>query len=601
MKTVRICNFCGSREATHYCEECGASFCSRCARKKKIQISICVNCGASVDKLRKQSSITACNDCNPSSTKSAIKYITLCPDCSSKTVVRIKKKNHDLLIKLKSAVSSLISGYYILKQFLAEVNTVRRRIVAMRYYGFRQYPELEKTLIAVYSEVHTLGQNFVNTVFKTLQGVDSELLVVLRKRPWDSKDFPSVESLTEQLRKDGQMTQKDLMNRLTDLRQLFIDLLPLIGSLEYFRQVYDSIGEHLILDKYERIICAFSKVSLSSNSSKRSKNNGTLVLTNRRIVLHQQAKGKGAFNVIGARLTDLNSYHVDETDGRITLETTNGRTEFLVSQNAASLFKRSLEVTDRYDGNLVDLDRLNRLINIQWVSSELYRLNKKLQLEVLNVLGEKPRLLDSAVVATSVFREYSNDIPEPPQEGPNVSFGIKKDDPKEAMNSESYKGTKPAGVIRRIVNLFKNNRNRELSDLVLEIGRKNRTNTGGMVPLAEVYLSIKELRPNRNIDVEEVEKAIETLKEKGLIVDFREHNSGIKVVEFFPLEFSSDKNTVIDLAAERGHLTLEDVIRNTGWLGVRAARALKGLEKIGIAKLDPTYSRGKRWYFPYLK
>lgn len=610
MKAMKICNFCGSGEATHYCEECKASFCGRCARKRKTRIIICVNCGAFVGKPKKQRKTIVCSDCNLASTKSAIKYITTCPNCSSKTVVRIKKKNHDLLIRFKNAISSLVSGYYILKRFLAEVNIVRRKIIAIRYYGFRQYPELEKTLITVYSEVHVLGQNLVDTVFRILRGLDSELPTILKKRPWDSKDFPLVESLIEQLTKDGQISQKDLMNRLNDLRQKVVELLPLVRSLEYFREVYNSIGEHLILGKYEKIISAFSNVSLSSNSFKRSRNNATLVLTNRRILFHQQPKGKKTSNVIETRLNDLKSYSVDETDGRITLETMNDKVEFLVSQDAASLVERFLKVAKRYDENLVDLDRLNRLTNIQWVLSDLCRMNKELQIEIFKVLGEKPRLLDSKTVAASAFgeysdREYSDDISEQSQEQPNMSFGIEHEfmeaNLKKAVKSQSCKGTKPKGVIRRIANLFKNDRNCQLSDLVLEIGKKSKANTGGVIPLAEVYLSIKELRPNWNIDIEEVEKAIETLKEKGLIVDFSEHNSGIKVVEFFPLEFSNDKNAVMDLAAERGHITLEDVIRNTGWLGFRAVRALKGLEKIGIAKLDPTYSRGKRWYFPYLK
>lgn len=605
MKPMDICNICGSGEVSYYCEECKALFCTGCTRKKKKKINLCVNCGSSGDSLKTQGSTIVCNQCNSTDIKFAIKYIALCPDCSSERVIRIKKKSKDLLIEFKKGVSSLIAGYCTLKQFLVELDAVRQKIISMRYFGFRQYPKLEKTLITVYSEVHLLGENLVTEVFKILQGLDPKLLGVIKKRPWDPRDFSSLESLIKQLKKGGRKCQKSLIKQLTNLKYSVGELLPLIRSLEYFRQVYDGIREHLLLGKYERIICAFSGVSLSSDSIEQNDGNGTLVLTNRRVLFHKRSKEKGVPELIEEKLTDLHSFHVNEADGRIVLKKMNSKIEFFGSPEVSDTFKRFLRIADRFDMNSEDLDRLNRLINIRWISKELYRLNEKMQADILCVLGEKPRFLDSTIAAVSGFEEYSNDVGKSVLKERNMTCGIRhesaKSDFESAKDSKTYEGIKPTGIFRRIRSLFKTGKNRALSDLVLEIGKKNKMNTGGMVPLAEVFMSIRELRPDWNIDVDEVEKAVETLKEKGLIADFREHRSGIKVVEFFPLEFTGDENTVINLAAERGHITLEDVIRNTGWFQIRAVRALKGLEKGGIAKLDPSYSRGKRWYFPYQK
>jgi hypothetical protein len=56
----------------------------------------------------------------------------------------------------------------------------------------------------------------------------------------------------------------------------------------------------------------------------------------------------------------------------------------------------------------------------------------------------------------------------------------------------------------------------------------------------------------------------------------------------------------LTIAGDKGWTTLEEVMVQTGWSRERAEIALEELEDSGISRADPSYSTGKKWYFPGL-
>ncbi len=124
--------------------------------------------------------------------------------------------------------------------------------------------------------------------------------------------------------------------------------------------------------------------------------------------------------------------------------------------------------------------------------------------------------------------------------------------------------------------------------------------TGGIIPLSEVFELVNTGILNGNIEVKDVEKSLRLLKKTKVIEDINQLDSGATIIRFFPIEYTSDEAKVVDLAKKKGVLTLEDVCASLEWSQDRALRALESLEKSGIAKFRENILTGKQWYFPSL-
>ncbi|MHA1344349.1 MAG: hypothetical protein ACTSQG_10200 [Promethearchaeota archaeon] len=122
--------------------------------------------------------------------------------------------------------------------------------------------------------------------------------------------------------------------------------------------------------------------------------------------------------------------------------------------------------------------------------------------------------------------------------------------------------------------------------------------TGGILPLSEVFDLINTGILKGNVDIKDLLKALKDLKKSNMIEDLKELESGTIMIHFFPVQYTSDQVKVIKLAKEKGYISLEDVCVNLGWSQDRALRALKSLENSGIAKFRESILTGKQWYFP---
>jgi hypothetical protein len=142
----------------------------------------------------------------------------------------------------------------------------------------------------------------------------------------------------------------------------------------------------------------------------------------------------------------------------------------------------------------------------------------------------------------------------------------------------------------------------KLAILLLQKAQRLHETNGGIMTLAELQLSLlKDDVSSDRIRSEDIRKSIEILAERKLIPGFRKLGSGITIVCFFPIEISPDQNTVLAIAGEKGWTTLEEVTVRTHWSRERADITLKALEDAGVSRLDPSYSTGKKWYFPGLR
>ncbi len=122
--------------------------------------------------------------------------------------------------------------------------------------------------------------------------------------------------------------------------------------------------------------------------------------------------------------------------------------------------------------------------------------------------------------------------------------------------------------------------------------------TGGIIPLSEVFELINTGILKGNVEAKDVEKAMKNLKKNKVIEGITQLESGSLLIRFFPIQYTGDEVKVVELAKEKGVLTLEEVCINLDWSQDRALRALDSLEKTNIAKYRENILTGKQWYFP---
>jgi hypothetical protein len=124
--------------------------------------------------------------------------------------------------------------------------------------------------------------------------------------------------------------------------------------------------------------------------------------------------------------------------------------------------------------------------------------------------------------------------------------------------------------------------------------------TGGIIPLSEVFELVNTGILKGNIDFKDLEKAMKKMKKSNIIEDIYELETGGIMARFFPIQYTDDEVRVIEIAKKKDFLTLEDVCTSLEWSQERALRALTFLEKSGVAKLRASVLTGKQWFFPSL-
>jgi predicted DNA binding protein len=120
----------------------------------------------------------------------------------------------------------------------------------------------------------------------------------------------------------------------------------------------------------------------------------------------------------------------------------------------------------------------------------------------------------------------------------------------------------------------------------------------GLVPINDVFDLVNTAILKGNIELKDLLKALKILKKNHVIDDLIEYESGIVMIRFFPVEYTSDEVQVIGVARENGYISLEDVCSTLDWSQDRALKTLESLEQSGVAKYTESILKGKQWFFP---
>lgn len=124
----------------------------------------------------------------------------------------------------------------------------------------------------------------------------------------------------------------------------------------------------------------------------------------------------------------------------------------------------------------------------------------------------------------------------------------------------------------------------------------------GLMGLAELIVEVVRRLPEiKSVTYNDVIEAVNRVADNGLIPGIRTLRGGVKVVELRPLELRRDQADVVNLAASKGHVSIEDVMMQLKWSEDHARQVLTSLVETGMAVADIRFSTGGRYYFPGLR
>lgn len=139
-----------------------------------------------------------------------------------------------------------------------------------------------------------------------------------------------------------------------------------------------------------------------------------------------------------------------------------------------------------------------------------------------------------------------------------------------------------------------------LANEVLNLGQKLTQENGGIMAISELFTKLNKSRPGKLVSIDDMLRALDKLVNTKLISPYKVLESGVKIVEFTPVEFSTDHDLILNYASRNGYVTKEELLMKTGWTEQRITRCLEFFDDRNISRVDADYAEGTKYWFPGL-
>ena len=118
---------------------------------------------------------------------------------------------------------------------------------------------------------------------------------------------------------------------------------------------------------------------------------------------------------------------------------------------------------------------------------------------------------------------------------------------------------------------------------VLEIGKQERSRTGGLLSVSELALKLNDESKGITTSLNDITVTLELLLENKMIHGIRQL-AGMKIIEFIDPSISDDHQVILELAARfNGQIGLAAIVQETSWSIERINQVLKKLIQQKIA------------------
>lgn len=294
-------------------------------------------------------------------------------------------------------------------------------------------------------------------------------------------------------------------------------------------------------------------------------------------------------------------------------------TKDIIDDQLSLIEKQKIERTDVLSKAIFD-DLIN---NIQRVKLE----NKILSLD-LNLKGINARIFDEAIIGLfDSYNLFKEELIDDTKSKFVISrdFVYQKDNIPQEVISYRLTTTKDHGTLLieckaldndkadTLLNSFKNSilnihmgfkesyskkeKHRYIQTFILEKGEQLQKERKSKLSLAQLVQDLQVNYPNWDINLKHLRKILKKMEKNGLIAELEELESGFLMIEFHPLDLTTDPIQVLRFGQEVGIISKEKLLTHFGWDDYRMQGALDFLVQRKLIKEHSTYREGTKYFF----
>jgi hypothetical protein len=208
--------------------------------------------------------------------------------------------------------------------------------------------------------------------------------------------------------------------------------------------------------------------------------------------------------------------------------------------------------------------------------AEMKRKGAEMALKSLTIMSQKVQELHSELQALE--KRYQADIKKNPKLAQRVM------DLREELGLPLaigiYDVTKP-GFLKRLKG--QDEYLNYLAIRILEIGRQQRSRTGGLLSFSELALKLNDESKGTTTSINDITTSLDLLIENKMIHGIREL-AGMNLIEFYDPNLTDDHHVILELAARfQGQIGLTAIVQETSWSIERINQVLAALIRQKIA------------------
>ena len=318
------CQKCGVRDVELVCKTCGAGLCRNCVIVTTESFPCCLACGSrniKEYKTKKEVGVNSvdyvCEDCKSREITILTKYVKICPECGSTEVVDFAEEQATLKMNFRKLCLELKYGYLKLNRIARSFDLIKRSLVFLRRSRFLNYPVIEKTLIDIFNEFHSIKMRILGKVEEI-----GNLILSMAPRfsvevQFKVQELPFLRGVLTRIETELKGYKNYVDESTTEVTERLAKLEVLVSSIYQHYQEFSRHRDVLSLDTDENPIYGISGAKFFGlNTMQVPKGEGTLFLTNKRLIFLNE---KGIFKKSFHKLFEvpLNKISDVEIRGRL--------------------------------------------------------------------------------------------------------------------------------------------------------------------------------------------------------------------------------------------------------------------------------------------
>ncbi|MHA1805653.1 MAG: LIM domain-containing protein, partial [Promethearchaeota archaeon] len=280
------CRFCQKQvKETHYCEECGSSFCSECLQEERKDFFTCQECNAITMEPENIDGKKVCKECHSEKLLKISRVEKSCPKCHSMKIINLFEKKDSLEQKFLELITRSRELLPPLREVLEKWTLVKQKIKEARAPPIKCYhfPNMETELISLYQAFSRLKNDVVEKLrihFHHLS-VNEEFFFNIYAQP--NSNIKIIEGILENLSRSFHSIQEYMETTIPPIIEGINSHEKKLQFIEKIKKYFSAYKRFLSLAENEKAVYAIPAKLVNGNNNGQdifNKKRGMLFITN---------------------------------------------------------------------------------------------------------------------------------------------------------------------------------------------------------------------------------------------------------------------------------------------------------------------------------